>query len=593
MAHHRVVVHPLVLRDVQVRRVYDVTPRMRRVTLAGDTLAAFSRDGLDLPAFATPAFDDHVKIILASDGDVSTAVPMQLENGIEWTPSDTRLARDYTPRRFDPVSGELDLDFVTHGHGPAATWARRARPGDTLWFVGPKSSTVVPEDVDWVLMAGDETALPAIGRFFEERPTDAPVRAVISIADPAARQELALRPTDQVEWIVADPTDREALAAAVAAIEPLSGTPYVWAAGESRALLPLRRHVSRTLGAAKSHTNITGYWNEREDVSAGAGPTADDGALVLAPPPVAWFAVRTALQIGLLDAVADATSRHEPLTSAEAARRTGAEPARLDILVRTLEAHQILVRGDSGGLSLTVAGDELVGDEHLREHYDGFHADQVLALTELTAALTDGANPWQSTRGRTVCELAESDAAVYEEFVEGADGLPHLLTSLPKHAAWRGAERIGITGPGALAVADVLHEHLSAHLTIVEPPVPLAVLRAVADDSPHEFAETWQPQDVVVTALALDHRTDDEIAGLLEALREVAATVLMVEQLAPDALNPMAMSQVALMRVATVGSPHLDPARLDALAVRSGWTVASQHKLGWGVECVELVPRDA
>ncbi len=67
--------HPLVLRRVTVRRVHEVTPRMRRVVLGGADLAAFTRDGIDRPAFAAPGFDDHVKLILASDGDVRAALP--------------------------------------------------------------------------------------------------------------------------------------------------------------------------------------------------------------------------------------------------------------------------------------------------------------------------------------------------------------------------------------------------------------------------------------------------------------------------------------------------------------------------------------
>ncbi len=77
---------------------------MRRVVLGGADLAAFTRDGIDRPAFAAPGFDDHVKLILASDGDVRAALPAQLPHGIEWTltraPGDPRLhAAAGGPRR--------------------------------------------------------------------------------------------------------------------------------------------------------------------------------------------------------------------------------------------------------------------------------------------------------------------------------------------------------------------------------------------------------------------------------------------------------------------------------------------------------------
>ncbi|HEY1175086.1 MAG TPA: siderophore-interacting protein, partial [Phytomonospora sp.] len=150
--------HPLVVRRLTVLRTRAVTPRMRRITLTGAQLRSFDAGGAHQPAFASTAFDDHVKLVWSEGGDVAAALPVQLPHGIEWPPCPERIARDYTPRRFDPQTGELDLDFVVHGHGPAVTWAERAEPGDVLHIVGPKSSTVLPGGLDWIVLAGDETA---------------------------------------------------------------------------------------------------------------------------------------------------------------------------------------------------------------------------------------------------------------------------------------------------------------------------------------------------------------------------------------------------------------------------------------------------
>nr|GFD30456.1 hypothetical protein [Tanacetum cinerariifolium] len=51
--------------------------------------------------------------------------------------------RDYTPRRYDAASGELDIDFVLHGDGPAATWAAQAAVGQHLYIAGPRGSMIV------------------------------------------------------------------------------------------------------------------------------------------------------------------------------------------------------------------------------------------------------------------------------------------------------------------------------------------------------------------------------------------------------------------------------------------------------------------
>lgn len=122
MPQRNFVTHPLVLRELTVARLIDVTPRMRRVTLTGDQLRAFSNAGFDLPAFVSDGFDDHVKLVFSETGDATEALPVQRAHSIDWLENTVTLTRDYTPRRFDPVLGELDLDFVRHGDGPAATW---------------------------------------------------------------------------------------------------------------------------------------------------------------------------------------------------------------------------------------------------------------------------------------------------------------------------------------------------------------------------------------------------------------------------------------------------------------------------------------
>lgn len=609
MAHHTLVVHPLVLRQARVERVVDVTPRMRRVTLTGEQLGAFTSEGVELPAFASSAFDDHVKLIFASDGDVRSVLPLQLPHGIEWEPSETRQGRDYTPRRYDPGIRELDLDFVLHGEGPAASWARGARPGDELWFAGPKSSTVVPADVDWVLLAGDETALPAIARFFEERPVAAPVRAVVAVSDPEARQELAVGQADAVEWVVADAGDETALAAAVGRVEPLPGTPYVWAAAESRSLLAVRRRA-RALGAPKSHVNITGYWHLRDEEARG-GDAAPGRAAAGAPgvsvglpsPPVEWFAVRAALRLGLLDAVADGA-----LGIGALAARLGVGAASLRVLADALTAGGILAieggEGTAGGsedgetagageearIGLGRLGEELVEDEHARERFDGMAADQVLALAALPEAMTGGGPAWRIAHRSTLRQTVVADADEYAELVEHAEGAASVFSGLPASPVWRGPRRIAVTGPGALAVAEALRAAVDTPLTVVEEPGPLGVLREAAGEDPDmTFSASWDGHELAVAVFALAHRTDGEARELLAQLREAAPAAVLVEQLTPDGLSPASRAHGALVDLGTLGDPPRTAETVLNLAAEAGWRVAARRKLGWGIEAVELV----
>ena len=47
------------------------------------------------------------------------------------------VVRTYTPRRYDPATKTLEIQFLLHGTGPASEWAQRAKPGDKLAVAGP------------------------------------------------------------------------------------------------------------------------------------------------------------------------------------------------------------------------------------------------------------------------------------------------------------------------------------------------------------------------------------------------------------------------------------------------------------------------
>ncbi|MER7054667.1 siderophore-interacting protein [Streptomyces sp. NPDC000351] len=581
--------HPLVLRRVTVRRVQEVTPRMRRVVLGGDQLASFTRDGIEHPAFAAPGFDDHIKVILASDGDVRAALPAQLPHGIEWTPAGNRLTRDYTPRRVDVEAGEFDLDFVAHGDGPASAWAASARVGDELWFVGPKSSLRLPERLDWIWLIGDETALPAIGRFLDERPLDAPAHVLVTVPDDSARQEPALRDGDTVTWVTAEPGDAAALEAAVRALPVPASEGYAWAAAESRALLPVRRYLRRERKLAKDRLNITGYWHHEEPGTAepGAAGTSPDAGKVVAevpariPSPLPWLVTRAAVQLGVIDAVADAPG----VTLGALASHVGVPAAGVGALLPLLTAHGVVV-GDETGLRLGPAGEELL-DDHEREEYAGQEAELLLSLARLAPALRNGTSSWREASHTTLRDAVAQDADRYGELVEECEQLLFLLTGLTADPLWEGVDTCLLTGPGSASVAAALDDAgRRPRLRVAEGDVPAAVLRE-AVQAPERIDWTAGPADVAVAAKALAYRTDHEAALLLTELAGWAATAVVVEASRPDGLSPHA-AEAALQAYAATGAPLRDSAAIAALAERTGWYVDRVVALGWGTEATVL-----
>ena len=197
---------PRTPRLATVLRTSRPTPHLVRVVLGGDGLAGFA------PTFA----DAYVKLVLPPAGAPYTAPfdmdAVQAEHPREWWP----CLRTYTVRGWDPVAGELVLDVVVHGdEGLAGPWAQAARPGDLVQLLGPGGAYAPSGDVDWHLLAGDETALPAIAASLERLPAGAVARVFVEVADAAEEQPLPPAPGVELTWVHRAGLPGEALVAAV------------------------------------------------------------------------------------------------------------------------------------------------------------------------------------------------------------------------------------------------------------------------------------------------------------------------------------------------------------------------------------------
>jgi NADPH-dependent ferric siderophore reductase len=245
--------HGLRPRLAEVVRVERLTPRMTRVTLAGDFA--------ELPGAAAT---DHVKVFFPTGGDELPVMPQVGERGLVPPPPGTpRTYRDYTVRRLDREAGELDLDMVVHAGGLAGAWAAAARPGLKVGVLGPRGSEVVDDTLDWYVLAGDETALPAIGRWLAELPAGARAEVFCEVADAAEEQELASAADVTVHWLHRDgvPAGEAALLHdALAAVTLPPGRGFVWVAGEAGALRPVRRMLRARPDVCPRHLDVDGYW---------------------------------------------------------------------------------------------------------------------------------------------------------------------------------------------------------------------------------------------------------------------------------------------------------------------------------------------
>ncbi|AUO25364.1 siderophore-interacting protein [Pseudomonas sp. SDT2931_S440] len=245
-AIHRVT-HEIKRRRLEVLRVVDITPRMRRITLGGPELAGFISLGSD----------DHIKLLFPQNAAEQAALDSPDFNLRGDGPQPAM--RDYTPRRYDLDIGELDIDFVLHGDGPASTWAEQAKVGQHLHIGGPRGSMIVPDIFDSYLLIGDETAIPAIARRLDELPAGRKVLAVIEIANAAEQQPLASAAEVEVIWVVRGQDD---LLETVQNLTLPGGSLYSFVATESKLSRQVRRVLLDTHNVNEAFLKAVGYWQQ-------------------------------------------------------------------------------------------------------------------------------------------------------------------------------------------------------------------------------------------------------------------------------------------------------------------------------------------
>lgn len=298
-----------VIARVEVRGVARLSPNFVRVTFGGDELFEFGTPG--------DVFDARIKLILPPASGVLPEIDRS--SGDWWgsflaIPEEERGSmRTYSVRdlRVTDAGTELDVDFVLHLApgltGPASRWADAAAVGQQLYVVGPRRGVAAadhggveyePGGAASVVLAGDETAAPAIARVLEDAPRD--LRGVAFIEVPSPADVLRIDAPDGVEvrWLPRDAGEPHGVRLIPAVLAHLGDadagdglevkdieteallweTPeysglgeeiavadapserYFWIAGESGVVTTLRRHLVKDLGIDRGQVAFMGYW---------------------------------------------------------------------------------------------------------------------------------------------------------------------------------------------------------------------------------------------------------------------------------------------------------------------------------------------
>jgi NADPH-dependent ferric siderophore reductase len=288
-----------VARVVATRRL---GPHFVRITFGGPELRGFGAAG----------DDQRIKLLLPRPGRDLSDVPEGPDWRARWRalPDAVRpVMRTYTVRAFRPADAELDVDVVMHGldggpSGPMSSWAACARVGDELALVGPdRPGTGSAWGVAWapprtaarVLLAGDETAVPALGAILETLSTGLTGVVVAEVPERGDVPSWSVPDGVAVRWLVRGDTGaprgvllEQAVGAALTRLGGGAGGPvplpeddrsvellwdvpepgasdgdlYVWMAGEAGVLRRCRRLARHDHGLPRSAVACMGYWRE-------------------------------------------------------------------------------------------------------------------------------------------------------------------------------------------------------------------------------------------------------------------------------------------------------------------------------------------
>ena len=233
------------IRVVEMVRARNVTPLMRRVTLGG-------------PEMAEMPLGPVLKLL----------IPPTASGRVEWPAATKPLVwpdkaaqpavRTYSVRSQDRAKGEIDVDFVLHGDGPAAQWAATAKPGDAIGISVPGGREIAK--AAWVCIAGDHTAVPAITKMLETLPRETQGHAFIEVPGPEEEQPVDAPPGVAVNWMHTPPS-RSTLTAAVKAVAwPDHEDVAIWVGAESETARAIRAYVRDERRVDRKRFLIIGYW---------------------------------------------------------------------------------------------------------------------------------------------------------------------------------------------------------------------------------------------------------------------------------------------------------------------------------------------
>jgi NADPH-dependent ferric siderophore reductase len=220
----------------------ELTPRTRRITFEGPITVDTTNPASYLSLYFTDPGPDWP----SNDGDPPAS------------------KRTYTPRYLRPECGSMTIDFVLHGEGRATEWAQTARAGDVIWAGAVTGGYDIPDDLDHLVLIGDDTAIPAIGTVVEAIPHGTRTTVIIEVIDEDDERDPSESVSCDPIWLHrgTDVTDVGDQMLNLARSISVPRSSHWWLAGEREAIRSVRdllveaRHIPRNRIAAAAYWRI-------------------------------------------------------------------------------------------------------------------------------------------------------------------------------------------------------------------------------------------------------------------------------------------------------------------------------------------------
>lgn len=233
------------------------------------------RPPVTLTVLRTESVAAHlVRVVLGGDGFDSFAARAETDSYVklELPHAGETVVRTYTVRRVDADAREIWVDFVVHGdEGVAGPWARSVAPGTRVAVRGPGGGYRPDPAADFHLLAGDETAVPAVAAALESLPSDAVGAVFLEVGDDDDEIAITAPAGVEIAWVHRGTSSADAGPGVIDGDAPLvdavKGLPWpggdvqVFVHGEAETVMKhLRPYLRTERGVPAARASISGYW---------------------------------------------------------------------------------------------------------------------------------------------------------------------------------------------------------------------------------------------------------------------------------------------------------------------------------------------